>query len=1467
MKMTTKLLSFLLAFVMLCGVVPNVETEVEAANFVTNPNNVSGSDYTSSPKLAQLLDGVFAGDIDLYYDTACTNEVYFPLGSRLDNSHMYSMYSSAIGTTAHGWQCWAYANAVYNKLFGAWVGDGAAVWYSENRITPGVNNVSYDMFANAGVKIGAYIRSTPYSNGAYYGDDGHSMVLLAYDVNGITYLEGNGDGNGIVQLVTRTWAEFNASQLSGRGRYICHVYQPRDMYYDDWYPTNAVIKETLPSHCTIEATAGTSSMSLPCSTATDASSEYLRDISKGERLTAVALVLNRAGNYWYQIQTNDGSVAYVPSSKMKYVSHNTSDVTISNVNAPNQVTQGKTFSIGGDIKSTYNRLTGVSVWVYSGEDAKTGGTESISTNQYSLLNSSVDFQCEFNKLAVGTYNYAIYANCTSYYATDEKNKSEHTETVCLYSVDFSITSASTTPSNGRRQIQNNYNMTGEDIIAEARKWASVGATYWSHYEPWEESIYWRTGFTLNGQTSFDCSGFVSRVLNDCGFRSPDFTPSYGNCILYQTYGNGYLPISVADYGKYGIDINDAVLRAKNGDYSGLQPGDVIGWTGGSLGSHVIFYAGLNNGTPWMVEFTGSGFLDRAITSAYQASFQYGSRFTSVAGEAECTHSSYFETVNLQPTCTEQGLKTFECYQCGIRWTEKLSPMGHNYVSNVCTNCGDIYFLGNLALGATYETSPLYQASENTGWEWDDYADPLYPDEYGSSLTDGAIYPTRDYWFYQDEVWCGFNAKSPDHQENGYSWIIVDLGDVYDLTRYTLWVATVGEGSSAGIYAPATVEFSVSTDGVHYDVLGIVEPVDTLDQPLVPVTLEAYSNARYVMVKFNARHHWMFISELEVYNTLCFHSSQQWLYEEQTCVVQDRAVLICNDCGLILEDYKYDYADHDYALVWSENASCQSWGLGMFECTQCGDTYYQQLPQTWHEFSDWYLENDPYSIESGRWMRECWICGEKRYLDIDITENDGYYSAAADNAYGYRFRIDDINGLITGEDATICTTQEAFEACNAKWAIVIWAQLQEDGTYLVLRDAIVGTGTIDGMDISFENGCVAIVVHSAYDGPNEFGFNWMDKIAAMTVKTGDILELVSIDLKTGDCWGGELLVCYPDGICREHTYSEMIEDATCVKDGYKMYTCTACGDSYTMTTPATGHDYLWMGWKDPSCTDGYEIYECQNCEDVYYEIVPATGKHDYYIDDYVSPTCTEDGYDRYVCWECDAWYDEVIPATGHDYQNNVCANCGDVLIVEYGVELHVSDAKAAAGETVTVDIVLDKNVGFTYLKLGLVYDADALELVSVTNGTIVNSLTQGKSYIWSVAEDATATGVLATLTFKVKDGTSAGNYAVTVTCTECCNEREQDVAVGITGGTVTVMDYIYGDCNGDGAVNGKDVTRLLRYLADYNPTTGESEIEVSLGADATGDGEINGKDVTRLLRYLADYDPMTGESGVVLGPTA
>ena len=199
---------------------------------IRDPARAQASNYTSSKELATLLTGVFSGDIDIYSNGGCTSEVSMPVGWSMNKKTTYYLKDKTDSDSIGGRQCYIYANAVYNKLFKELVGHADDLNHSRVVISGGGNSVSYAQFTRAGIRCGAYLRTTNRSSGAYNGSYGHSMIILSYDADGVTYLEGNGDGDGLVRIDTMTWSGFNSAHLSGRSRYISHVVQPTDDYYN-----------------------------------------------------------------------------------------------------------------------------------------------------------------------------------------------------------------------------------------------------------------------------------------------------------------------------------------------------------------------------------------------------------------------------------------------------------------------------------------------------------------------------------------------------------------------------------------------------------------------------------------------------------------------------------------------------------------------------------------------------------------------------------------------------------------------------------------------------------------------------------------------------------------------------------------------------------------------------------------------------------------------------------------------------------------------------------------------------------------------------------------------------------------------------------------------------------------------------------------------------------------------------------
>ncbi len=126
---------------------------------------------------------------------------------------------------------------------------------------------------------------------------------------------------------------------------------------------------------------------------------------------------------------------YVPATAVKKIDHLTGDVTITDALSPASLSYGDSFSIGGTIKSTKNKLDKVTVSMYQGTDLTKRpvltSSATVSNNTYSLAGSSIDNALTFGSLAAGVYTYTVTAQAVSYYINTSGALATSTQKVLL----------------------------------------------------------------------------------------------------------------------------------------------------------------------------------------------------------------------------------------------------------------------------------------------------------------------------------------------------------------------------------------------------------------------------------------------------------------------------------------------------------------------------------------------------------------------------------------------------------------------------------------------------------------------------------------------------------------------------------------------------------------------------------------------------------------------------------------------------------------------------------------------------------------------------------------------------------------------------------------------------------------------------------------------------------------------------
>lgn len=407
--MKRRIISLMLAVTVFWGVLAGLAPKADALHqWIKDRSVLSGSDYTESDKMAQKLDEIFDGSISVYSNSGCTTAVNAKIGTSVMKNNGVAMYAGPYGGPAvnNGTSCWIYAQGVYYTLFEDYVLNGKGKYNSEtiDTSTTATTNCTYENFKAWGVRqgVGAMLRAS-----------NHSMILLGYDEETITTLEGNADGAGLVCVRVRSWDQVNTKYSS-----FTFIVQPTDEYMQDNYDAcrhenfssvgecpdcgyvynwERSFDSTAAGYYTINATC-VPKVSAPYAAAESSTAV----LATGDMAQVLGSVVNYFGETWYQLCLEDGSTAYAPGEVLEFAEHLPLEVSCTKFTpADGLALKAESYPLSGIVTSNYP-LKKIDAYL-NGEWYAAWTASDETTTQVSLNPTDINMDLSFSKLAEGKY--------------------------------------------------------------------------------------------------------------------------------------------------------------------------------------------------------------------------------------------------------------------------------------------------------------------------------------------------------------------------------------------------------------------------------------------------------------------------------------------------------------------------------------------------------------------------------------------------------------------------------------------------------------------------------------------------------------------------------------------------------------------------------------------------------------------------------------------------------------------------------------------------------------------------------------------------------------------------------------------------------------------------------------------------------------------------------------------------------
>ena len=128
----------------------------------------------------------------------------------------------------------------------------------------------------------------------------------------------------------------------------------------------------------------------------------------------------------------------------------------------------------------------------------------------------------------------------------------------------------------------------------------------------------------------------------------------------------------------------------------------------------------------------------------------------------------------------------------------------------------------------------------------------------------------------------------------------------------------------------------------------------------------------------------------------------------------------------------------------------------------------------------------------------------------------------------------------------------------------------------------------------------------------------------------------------------------------------------------------------------------------------------------------------------------------------------------------------------GPTMTIGNAKAKAGETVTVTVDFANNPGVAGMRCDVIYDTTNLTLTTITDKGVIGGQTHNAEeniIFWNNASNQTNSGVVAEFTFAINANAPAGDYKIGLSYNnddyDIINESFDTIDVAVVEGTITV----------------------------------------------------------------------------------